>query len=310
MLLDEPDAFLHPEWQFEFLKQISAISGAEVERIHLLLSSHSAVTLIPHEKSKIKFFDIKNNTANCYDLPKWIAIKKLSENQIKYCEHEKLLSIINTIQIAHKPVLFTEGSTDPTILTVGWKRLFDEDMPFIPFYAFSCGYIKQLLTDNRIHNEMGGLPIFALFDFDEAFNQWNDLNGEEIETAPERGMIKKWRDGESYAFMLPVPNNPRIRAQVINPATAATFGGLSRCAIEHLFYGLQTTNAFFSDEPSPGGTSIVFHGDKTAFAKDIVPTLPDACFYPLKPMFDFIAAKCREFVPAAPLHVGASVVNS
>ena len=82
MLLDEPDAFLHPEWQFEFLKQVIEISDVEVKRNHLLLSSHSAVTLIPHDKSKIKFFDIKNNAANCYDLPKWIAIKKLSENQI------------------------------------------------------------------------------------------------------------------------------------------------------------------------------------------------------------------------------------
>jgi hypothetical protein len=217
----------------------------------------------------------------------------------KYSEHEKLLSIINTIQIAHKPVLFTEGSTDPTILSVAWRRLFDEEMPFIPFYAFSCGYIKQLLTDNRIHNEMGGLPIFALFDFDEAFNQWNDLNGDTLEANPERGMIKKWRDGESYAFMLPVPNNPRIRAQVINPDTTETFGGLSRCAIEHLFYGLQSTNTYYSDEPSPGGGSnIVFHGDKTAFAKDIVPTLPDACFLALRPMFEFIVGKCREFTPA------------
>lgn len=34
-------------------------------------------------------------------------------------------------------------------------------MPFIPFYAFSCTYINQLLTDGRIHGEMGGVTNFC-----------------------------------------------------------------------------------------------------------------------------------------------------
>jgi predicted ATPase len=155
-LLDEPDCFLHPEWQFEFLKQVFDISDTTAQKNHVLMSSHSAVTLIPPKNKKVKFFDIKkDNIANCYELPKQIAIKKLSSDLIKYSEQEQLLSIINAIQIERKPVLFTEGSTDPIIITEAWNKLFEEDMPFIPFYAFSCTYIKQLLTDNRIHAEMG-----------------------------------------------------------------------------------------------------------------------------------------------------------
>ena len=302
MLLDEPDAFLHPEWQFEFLKQIFEISDIEVKRNHLLLSSHSAVTLIPHERTKIKFFDIRANVVNCYELPKRVAIQKLSANLIKYSEQEQLLSIINAIQIEKKPVLFTEGSTDPLIIKEAWERIYTtEEMPFIPFYAFSCTYIKQLLTDNRIHQEMGGLPIFALFDFDEAYNQWNGLNGEVLREDPFQGKIKKWHDGESYAFMLPIPDDSRVRAQSVHPTTGQTFGGSSCCAIEHLFYGAAGAASYFVDEPCAGGSRIVFKsdGDKTAFAKEVVPTLPDTCFQPLKPMFEFIAGKCRESARAA-----------
>ena len=259
------------------------------------MSSHSAVTLIPHENKKIKFFDIKENQANCYDLPKPVAIKKLSADLIKYSEQEQLLSIINAIQIENKPVLFTEGSTDPVIIKEAWYKLYEMEMPFIPFYAFSCTYIKQLLTDHRIHNEMDGLPIFALFDFDKAYDHWNGLNGTVRETDPLKGMIKKWADGESYALMLPVPKNENIKRQVIrNDATGETFGGESHCEIEHLFYGLDATKDYFQEEPCVGGRKIVFRsdGEKTSFAKNVVPSLETEAFEVLRPMLEFIRSKC------------------
>jgi hypothetical protein len=294
-LLDEPNSFLHPEWQFDFLKQVFEITDATSKNNHVLMSSHSAVTLIPHDKKKIKFFDIRGNLANCYDLPKSVAIKKLSADLIKYSEQEQLLSIINAIQIEKKPVLFTEGSTDPVILKEAWYKLYDAEMPFIPFYAFSCTYIKQLLTDNRIHTEMGGLPVFALFDFDKAYDQWNGLNGTVSETDPLKGMIKRWAEGESYALMLPVPANADIQKQVIrNAATGETFGGDSCCEIEHLFYGLEATKNYYQQEPCVGGTKIVFKsdGEKTTFAKEVVPALDPACFEVFRPMFEFIKTKC------------------
>ncbi len=301
ILLDEPDAFLHPEWQFDFLRQVFDITDAAAKTSHVLMSSHSAVTLIPHDKKKIKFIDIKDNQANCYDLPKAVAIKKLSSDLIKYSEQEQLLSIINTVQIEKKPVLFTEGSTDPIILKEAWYKLYEEEMPFIPFYAFSCTYINQLLTDNRIHGEMGGLPIFALFDFDKAYDQWNGLNGEVTANDPFKGLIKKWAHGESYAVMLPVPAHADIRKQVIrNATTGETFGGDSYCEIEHLFYGQPPTADYYHQEPCVGGTKVVFKSDrdKTAFAKEVVPTLDKSCFEPFKPVFEFIKSKCAGGAPA------------
>jgi predicted ATPase len=296
-LLDEPDSFLHPEWQFEFLQQVFEITAAAASGNHVLMSSHSAVTLIPHDRNKIKFFDIKDNHAHCYEVLKSIAIKKLSSDVIRYSEHERLLSVINTIQIEKKPVLFTEGSTDPIILKEAWYKLYDEEMPFIPFFAFSCSYIKNLLTDNRIVAEMGGLPMFALFDFDQAYNHWNGLNGEVVQKDVFKGLVKKWAEGESYAIMLPIPSHPRIQAQVIKHFTPqVTFGGDSCCEIEHVFYGTNTTATYFREEPAPGGTKIVFRSDdeKTNFARTVVPTLKVECFEVFRPMFEFIRSKCLD----------------
>ncbi len=294
-LLDEPDCFLHPEWQFEFLKQIFEITETAEKSNHVLMSSHSAVTLIPHDRDKIKFFEIQDNLVNCFDLPKTVAIKKLSSDLIRYSEQEQLLSIINAVQIEHKPVLFTEGSNDPIIIKEAWYKLYDDEIPFIPFYGFGCAFIKVLLTDGRIHSEMGGLPIFGLFDFDQAYNQWNDIKGEVIEVDPMQGMIKKWEHGESYAIMLPIPHNTDIQSQVIRDhSTGETYCSDSRCEIEHLFYGLCTISDYFELEPSPGGNVIVFKSDheKTKFAKEIVPLLDATPFQVFRPMFEFIKNKC------------------
>ena len=107
-------------------------------------------------------------------------------------------------------------------------------------------------------------------------------------------MIKKWANGESYAIMLPVPQNPEIRRQVVqNESRGTHYGGESCCEIEHLFYGQESTNDFFKEEPCPGGSRIVFVSDsqKTEFAKEVIPTLEAACFQVFQPMFEFIKSK-------------------
>lgn len=295
-LLDEPDSFLHPEWQFGFLEQVLDIAGTvAADTNHVLLSSHSAATLISHDKDRIGFFDLKDGNANAYSVPKRVAVQKLSEKLIKYTETEQLLSIINAIQFKAKPILFTEGSIDPIIIKEAWNRLSDDEMPFVPFYGFSCSYLKQLLQDPRIHNEMNGLPVFGLFDFDKAFDQWNSLGDELIEPDLLKGQVKKVPDRNAFGIMLPLPDNQRIRDQVIRDLnTNQSFGGDSLCEIEHLFYGDPLTEEFFQEQPAPhGGRKIVIKSDaqKERFAQDIVPQLDDKYFVIFKPLFDFICER-------------------
>ena len=292
-LLDEPDAFLHPEWQFEFLQQTDAISSEAARTNHILMSSHSAATLIPSIQAKVKYFDQKDGRANCYAVPKKVAIEKLSANLIRYTEQEQLLSIVNAIQIENKPVLFTEGSIDPIIIKEAWHRIYEDELPFIPFYAFSCSYLKQLLQDDRILHEMAGKPMFGLFDYDKAFDHWNGMQGDIVQPDLIAGVCKKLGTRNAYAFMLPLPDNPTIRAQVLKP-DGSSFGGESLCEIEHLFYGDPATEGFFGTEPVPGGGQrIIIKSDaqKERFATEILPSLDNSYFQVFKPLFELMKSK-------------------
>lgn len=291
-LLDEPDSFLHPEWQFDFLKQIFEITDVVDVNNHVLMTSHSAVTLIPHKKERIRFFDIRDdNSIFTYTLPKRVAIDKLSSHLIKYSEQEQILSIINTIQIENKPVLFTEGKTDPIIIKEAWNKINpEEEIPFIPFYAFGHKYLVQLIQDPEVITEMNGLPIFGLFDYDKAFNTWNGFSDEDICTDIHAGLIKKLKDQEVYAMMLPVPNQP-IAAQVINPDTGKTYGEYSVMAIEHLFCHLPGLDAMFVVNQELPSKFKKFEGDKVHYAKSIVPKLGTENFEVFIPMFNFIKSK-------------------
>lgn len=288
-LLDEPDAFLHPEWQYEFLKQTQDISDREDPPNHILMTSHSAATLISSIGGRIRYFDVKEGKSRCYSVPKRVAIEKLSNQLMRYSETEQILSIINAIGIEKKPVFFTEGSVDPIIIKEAWYKLYEAEIPFIPFYAFSCSYLRQLMRDDRIFREMGNKPVFGLFDFDQAYNEWNGLKGETIFHDLSQGRCKKISDRNAYAFLMPVPPNEAIRRQVLkDPRGDSHFGGDSQCEIEHLFYGDPRTADFFTEEATPGGgTKIVFEADgrKEAFAREIIPHLDKSYFEVFRPLF-------------------------
>jgi predicted ATPase len=293
-LMDEPDSFLHPEWQADCSEQVQALSDEATASNHVLMTTHSAVTLINSPHKKVRYFDIVKGRAKTYCLPKREAVRRLCSNIIEYTEQEQILSILNAIDIEKKPVLFTEGSTDPLILKAAWYKLYpDVEIPFIPFYAFSCSYINQLITDNRVHNEMDGRNIFALFDFDEAYNQWNSLNGNVLQDDVSNGLIKKWDGGNAYAMMLPIPRNKDIQEQVFQDELLNKhFEGKSYCMIEHLLYGVDETEDYFNKQAVPGGNLIKFNGCKTTFAKTIVPSLPQESFEPFRKMFEFITDIC------------------
>ena len=208
---------------------------------------------------------------------------------MRYSETEQILSIINAIGIEKKPVFFTEGSVDPIIIKEAWYKLYEAEIPFIPFYAFSCSYLRQLMRDDRIFREMGNKPVFGLFDFDQAYNEWNGLKGETIFHDLSQGRCKKISDRNAYAFLMPVPPNEAIRRQVLkDPRGDSHFGGDSQCEIEHLFYGDPRTADFFTEEATPGGgTKIVFEADgrKEAFAREIIPHLDKSYFEVFRPLF-------------------------
>lgn len=70
------------------------------------------------------------------------------------------------------------------------------------------------------------------------------------------------------------------------------FAHQSVMGIEHLFYGDQTEQHFETKQLPGGGEIITFSGNKTKFAKEVVPTLDAGCFEVFRPMLEFIKSKC------------------
>lgn len=293
-LLDEPDSFLHPEWQFDFLKQVFEITDTTAKNNHVLMSSHSASTITNANESVINLFEFDGSNVVSKKVRKADVIKSLSAGLISFSESEARLNIHHVLKNTTGAVLFTEGITDEMILETAWSKLFPtEERKFEIQNAFSCGFLRNLIKDNTLYQNHPGRTFFSVFDFDEAFNDWNQL-GQNVQTDPCQCLVKKHNAHESYAMLLPVPTNGQIRNQVINPHTGGNYGNRSLLTIELLFHGVSGLDQYFvvDTDRTDGFIKFVSDGQKVAFAKDVVPTLVPACFEVFRPMFEFIKSKC------------------
>lgn len=292
-ILDEPDAFLHPEWQFEFLQQVLEINEEKLKKNHALLSSHSAVTLIKSEGKKVNLFNLIDNKLSIYKVDKAFAISELSSRLIKLQADKQILSIIHTLG-QNKPILFTEGNSDPVILKHAYEVLYEaNEIPFEICFGHGCLYLRLLLQNQKFLNEMNGKPIFGLFDFDEAYKEWNSVtkNKDLLETDLKKGLTRQYNDKESYAILIPVPNIPEITPQVLK-GDGNSFESYSKLELEHLFYS-ENTKGYFQEVEVTGGAKIIEISDsqKMKFSTEVVPTLPKQDFEVLRPIFEFIKSK-------------------
>lgn len=296
-LLDEPDSFLHPEWQHKFLTQINEISEESAKTNHVLMNSHSAVTLVGDIGKKVNLLRLHEDRIKCHKVGKNYAVDQLSNQLFKVNYDKQLLSIMHSVS-QDKALLFTEGYSDPVILNEAWNKLYDDEIPFDIYFGFGCEYLRKILCDEKFQTEMGGKPIFGLFDFDEAYNHWNSLTteGELIEDDPFKGLCKKVEDKNSYAFLIPIPNIDLVKKQVMkNETSKETFKHESKVELEHLFYSEETEERFSTKKCVGEGEVITINdSQKMKFAKEVVPELDRENFEVFRPMFELILSRIPE----------------
>ena len=301
-LLDEPDAFLHPEWQFAFLRQVIEITGAGAQSNHVLMSSHSASTITTADDSFVNLFECEGKRVVVTRISKADVIKSLSGGLIAFSESEARLSINHVLKNTSKPVLFTEGITDEMIIEIAWGKLFPGvACGFDVQSAFDRVFLRNLLSRNELQTNFPTRKMFALFDFDEAFDDWNGLKKTcDLEADPFKGLAKQLTCKCHYAMLLPVPNVEVLKKQVLDPnGKPWGKGSESHLSIELLFYREDLLGKWYQKKATSGGGEIIeFVGDKVSFAKNFVPALDAACFEIFRPMFDFIKLKCAGGAPA------------
>ncbi len=292
-LLDEPDAFLHPEWQFNFLDQISAISAEAAQTNHILLSSHSASTVAAQCDNRIRLFSSGAGGVTTDEPDKSTIVRSLSAGLITFSETEARLSVDFVLANKTGPVLFTEGISDVAILETAWVKLYgDAPCPFEIAQAFDCSFLRNLMKRQTLYDGHPGRKFFALFDFDEAYGDWVQL-GAEVEADVARCLTRKRANCESYAMLIPVAATHALRNQVIRP-DGQVFGSQARFAIELLFYGVPGLEDHFAPDLTELAQPVKFTRDKVPFAQQVVPGLDAQHFEPFRPIFDFIQAKIAQ----------------
>ena len=293
-LLDEPDSFLHPEWQFDFLKQVFDITDT-AKNNHVLMSSHSAITLTVLKQPYLNVFEVLDNTVKVNPFNKEEVIKLLSGNKIFLTENESIMSISTYLKNSSQPILFTEGISDEYILDVAWKKLFPgQARLFCIHHAFDRGFLRNLFSRDELKNNFPDRIMFALFDFDDAYEDWKGLKGNDEIVDPFKGLTKKLLHPNHYAMLLPVPKDDEVKKQVLNAEDKPWGRGSdSHLPIELLFYKADLIAHWFEKrDMCGGGQLIVFIGHKIKFANEYVSTLDQESFEVFRPMFNFILSKC------------------
>lgn len=290
-LLDEPDAFLHPEWQFSFISQVNDIAEDTTKSNHLLMSSHSASTVSKADENTIRLFDFDGNEVKTLQVSKSEVIKSLSAGLISFSEGEARLSINHVLNNTNGPVLFVEGITDEIILETAWKKLYPNDArKFVIQNAFDRSFLRNLFSRDDLKRNFQTRKMFALFDFDDAYNDWSGLVEHAIlNDDPFKGLAKQLKHTSHYALMLPVPNIESVKKQVLRENNTPWEAPNCHLSMEILFYSDDLLDKHFRKSPITGGGELIeFKGDKAIFAKDIVPTFSPEKFEVFRPIFQFI----------------------
>lgn len=294
-LLDEPDSFLHPEWQFGFLKQVVDITGSQAAQTnHVLLSSHSASTISRSSETKIRMFEFGPNGVTVTARNKASIVKSLSAGLITFSEKEAKLSIYEVLENTTDSILFTEGLSDKIILDAAIEKLFPgENIGLVVQGAFDRIFLRNLFSRDELRKNYKGRSMFALFDFDEAFNDWDGLKHcEMVQEDPTLGLGKRLNHKAHCAFLLPVPPHATLRRQALSGDGEPFKDGSACLPIELLFCDPDALGDHFSKKEVMGGGEVIqFIGDKTGFANHVAENFTADQFECLRPLLEFVRAE-------------------
>ncbi len=228
-----------------------------------------------------------------YNYGSFLEVQKNYSSSIKKLD-EQALELEALKKLGNAPIVFVEGKTDKKILEKAWELLFpNKNNPYIIKEKNNAQRVSYALENAEI---FGKKLVFGLFDFDrEGYQKWNGLEShsytESLNTA-EKCLTRKKRRANFFALLLPLPNNVKIKEQVINPTTGSHFGDKSKLEIEHLFYGVAGLESHFEEKSTPGRGSEICLKGKTDQLIDAAVKIGSVAFENFKPIFKTLEDLC------------------
>jgi AAA domain, putative AbiEii toxin, Type IV TA system len=236
VLIDEADAGLHIEYQRGVLPKLMRL----MPKVQFVITTHSPLLLLGLEK------EYGENGVQIIEIPtgRRISGEEFSEFDDAFAAIESTKKFKTSFdelirQESNKPILLVEGQSDEILIRAAWQKLRGSaDFPFVFSGKLDRTHLRMVLSDIGKTGVNTSLPILALWDFDDAYSDWETLikkkKGEaqyaEIDNRTEDlGLICKASNGaQIFGALLPVP---QFRAE----QASRSFGKSSVLCTELLF---------------------------------------------------------------------------
>jgi AAA domain, putative AbiEii toxin, Type IV TA system len=259
VIIDEADAGLHIEYQRTVLPALMHL----MPKVQFVITTHSPLLLLGLESAYgvdgIQIIEIPTGRK--------ISGEEFSEFGDAFAAIESTKKFKTSFdelirQKSSKPILLVEGQSDEILIRAAWKKLRKgSDFPFAVSGKLDRTHLRLVLSDIGKTGIDTSLPVLALWDFDDAFSDWETLikrrGGKaqyaEIECRSEHsGLVFKASNGtQVFGALLPVP---QFRAE----QASRNFGKSSVLSTELLFTDSDLTTLGAIEESSAvGGGKIV-----------------------------------------------------
>lgn len=268
LLLDEPDSHLHFNHQSRLYSHLKKVSEDTNKQIFIITHNSTLIS----QFDKVLFLENNKKKINTIPLDEYLEnhLKKIDENHYnvmkELSEAKKETNILNNqlnnLKNMNIPLVYTEGPSDVKILENAFNKLYPKiERPFNLINGSCANHLKNIFENDSTFEKNKQIQI-AIFDFDSAYNQWNGLKKYIlIENNPKKCLTKKHNEKNAFLILLPVPNIKIIQNQVLINETE-TFRHNSILEIEHLFSNNKKVKDWFYEEKAPGGSVLLFKGDK------------------------------------------------
>jgi predicted ATPase len=284
VLIDEPELSLHPDWQARivgFYKHL--LTDGEGNCPQIIIATHSPFIVHGAGNSKVIILEKDETTGVIGPMPSPAYPSVAAIEAVRAFNIDAFLSEVAAAQL----LVLTEGETDKIILDTAWSKLRPrQPKPFELRSALGAPTIRTTLKDDQLIHKMNGRKVVGLFDFDDAYNDWNGLWTKVGEVIGEEatGLIKKHPTADSlWAMLLPVPS---FRQTFANQ----TLKGNSILSIEFMFADVDHIPGLTTIKPLAAGQKMpkIVDGKKRDFATHVANLAPDrfAAFEPLFSRFD------------------------